>query len=149
MKRKSDLSDFLKKVDKTDTCWIWTGSKKTKGYGQFGVNYRVVTTHRYAYENFIGKIPAGMVVMHTCDNPPCVNPDHLILGTIADNNADRDIKGRGNASKGSDHVMSKLTDDEILMIRKDSRSQAKIAEEYGVSQAHISKIKNKRSWTHL
>ena len=142
MKRKSNLSDFLKKVEKTDYCWIWTGSRKPKGYGQFGVNYKVVNTHRYAYENFIGPIPDGMVVMHICDNPPCVNPDHLKLGTIADNNKDRDEKGRSAHVYGKNHGMSKLTDNDIVTIRRDTRTQAEIAIEYSVSQAHVSKIKN-------
>jgi hypothetical protein len=149
VKRKSNLSDFLRKVEKTDTCWVWTGSKKPKGYGQFGVNYKVVTAHRYAYENFIGSIPDGMVVMHTCDNPPCVNPDHLKLGTVADNNKDRDEKGRTARTSGQAHGCSKLTDNDIITIRQDTRIQAEIAIEYGVSQTHISKIRSGKSWSHL
>lgn len=101
---------FWSKVDTSDGlfgCWIWTASRFTKrgGYGQFHEWPKVRYAHRVAWELTHGPIPDGMVVMHACDNPPCVNPQHLSLGTIADNAQDMVAKGRslkGARSPGYD-----------------------------------------------
>lgn len=76
-------------------CWVWTGSKLRKGYGNLWVIDRIVRAHRYSYTLFCGSIPDGMKVLHSCDNPPCCRPDHLFLGNDLDNARDRDSKGRG------------------------------------------------------
>lgn len=87
---------FWGKVKKGEGCWEWQGSINTTGYGQIylGAGRRRSVTHRVSYELAKGPIPDGLVVMHSCDNPRCVNPDHLSVGTHADNAADRDAKGR-------------------------------------------------------
>lgn len=85
---------FWKHVRKTESCWIWTGGTIT-GYGQFHpTDTRVMKAHRFSWELHYGPIPAGLWVLHRCDTPPCVRPDHLFLGTHADNMADARAKGR-------------------------------------------------------
>lgn len=75
-------------------CLVFSGSCDRKGYGRIRIDGRIRPAHRVAYEHAHGPIPAGLVVMHSCDNPPCCRIDHLSIGTVADNNADRDAKGR-------------------------------------------------------
>lgn len=91
-----------------DACWKWAGAKHALGYGRLSVTFpegtRVETPHRISYVIHHGPIPAGMVVMHTCDNPECSNPDHLVLGTQADNIRDRDQKGRNNSKFDQSHI---------------------------------------------
>ncbi len=86
---------FWKKVDKSGECWIWTGATLDYGYGVIGIaGHRTSVAHRVAYELQIGPIPPGMMVLHHCDNPPCVRGDHLFIGSKADNSADMIKKGR-------------------------------------------------------
>ena len=146
VKRPSTIEDFMSKVEKTDTCWIWTGSKDKSGYGQFMVNYKNVRAHRYAYSQLKGPIPVGLILRHSCDTPECVNPEHLIAGTHKENATDRVNRGRNRDQRGTNNNMSKLTVEKILAIRDDDRIQLEIAREYGISQQTVSDIKRRKIW---
>ena len=88
------MDKFWKKVDKSGDCWLWMAGKLEKGYGQFWFDGRTHRAHRMAWLLTNGEIPEGMCVLHKCDNPPCVNPSHLWLGTNQDNMDDMNNKGR-------------------------------------------------------
>lgn len=87
---------FLANIDKSCDCWLWTGAKNKQGYGHLKIKGKTYRAHRVSYELFNGKIPPGFLVMHKCDNPLCVNPNHLKLGTHKDNTQDMMEKGRDN-----------------------------------------------------
>ncbi len=132
-------------------CWIWIGAKRN-GYGRFRVDGKHVSAHRFSYEMYINKIPDGMSVLHECDNPPCVNPDHLFTGTYADNNKDRDKKGRFTVLRGSDNGKAKLTDAKVRSIKRLLSKGTKgvdIAKRFNISTHTISLIKNLKQWSHI
>ncbi len=129
-------------------CWLWTGSYARGGYGQFGNGKRA---HRVAWEYARGSIPLGLFVCHRCDNPTCCNPEHLFLGTHLDNEQDKDAKDR--RPRGAETVLAKLTDEEVLSIRREYASsrirQRDLARKYGVGQASIHYIVTGKHWAHL
>ena len=132
---------FENRIKKTTTCWLWTGTKNDAGYGIFLMpGERPVRAHRYAYEFFVGPIPDGKIIMHVCDNPPCVNPGHLRIGTKAENN--RDASNRRRHNYGLDHWNGRLSDADVAEIRGSNDRQSVLAERYGVCQSHISRIKS-------
>lgn len=94
MLEQKDIDRFNAKINYTDTCWLWTACKDKDGYGNFQFDGEKVRAHRFMYEIMKGPIPADICVCHTCDNPSCVNPDHLWLGTGSDNQKDSVLKGR-------------------------------------------------------
>lgn len=129
-------------------CWVWTGALDGDGYGMVSMGSgKDRGAHRVSWEIHRGPIPAGLHVLHHCDNPPCVNPDHLFPGTQADNVADMVRKDRGQ--KGERSAASKLTTSQVRSIRSDSRSQKDIARAFGVDQSTISEIKTGKTWSHV
>lgn len=131
-------------------CWDWVGNKHKQGYGKISFMGKATLAHRISYELFVGPIPKKMMVCHTCDNPSCVNPDHLFTGRAIDNMHDKINKGRHKgASKGEDHHNSKLTDSDIQMIRESEKTQYELAQELGVSQSHICQIRRYQRWQHV
>ena len=127
-------------------CWLWTSSTYHGGYGRLFADGKVQKAHRLSWQFFQGEIPKGKFVCHKCDNPPCVNPEHLFLGEAADNNHDMMRKGRAVFLKGSRHGGSKLTEADVIKIRADTRIDKLIAPEYGVHRGTINYIKRRKWW---
>ena len=140
------------RTDRSNGCWIWLGAKVTDGYGEIMVNGKQIRTHRLAWELTNGSIPKGMCVCHRCDNPSCINPKHLFLGTNNDNIQDRIKKGRRGGPKGGEnYISSKLKSFQIKEIRmlKGEMSERKIAEEYHIGKSQVHRIVSKQCWKSL
>jgi hypothetical protein len=127
-----------------DGCWAWTGQLNWAGYPLVWKNGKAVKAHREMYRLAKGELPDDLVICHSCDNPACVNPDHLFAGTRYDNNNDAKRKNRNQ--HGESHWRAKLTYEDIQKILADTRSQSNIAKEYGVDPSHISRIKSGEVW---
>lgn len=127
-------------------CWEWTaGKQSTFGYGMISLDRkRGTTAHRVSWMLFRGPIPEGMFVCHKCDNPPCVNPDHLFLGTQQDNMTDKVRKNRH--LPGERHPGAKLTADQVRAIRLDNRNRDEIARDYSMTRSSIEKIQLGQTW---
>lgn len=136
---------FWSRIRKVGACWEWTGARNTYGYGVFLLpGEKPVRAHRYAYTLAKGPITPGLVVMHSCDNPGCINPSHLSLGSRGDNN--RDAKAKGRNASGERHGHARLTRRQVDAIRSDARQNVEIARDYRVNPSHISGIKSGRVW---
>ena len=133
---------FWKKVQKTDGCWLWTGYRDAEGRGQISTSgYNTpIRAHIASWILHKGPVPDGLCVCHTCDNPPCVNPDHLWIGTKADNSADMVSKGRAQGRK------RKLTWESVNEIRQSDFPRHTLALMFGVSQTMISLVRHYRVW---
>lgn len=161
-----EAARFWARVRKTETCWIWDAGGDRKGYGKFyvgrGINRQA---HRWAWESINGPIPDGMLVRHTCDNPPCVNPAHLEVGTQLDNM--RDAVERGRIRRGDDHptrrdpslvtrgeqrTQAKLTEAQVTEIRAlaaEGIARRKIARMFDIAEVTVRKIVNRETWSHV
>lgn len=125
-------------------CWLWSGGLIDGRYGMFTVNNKPCRAHRIAWQLYRGSIPNGVNVLHRCDTPICVNPDHLFLGTQTDNNIDRDSKNR--QAIGEKNGRSKLTAEQVAEIITSIETCRTLAERYGVCNQQISKIKRGLRW---
>lgn len=146
------IERFWRNVQKTETCWLWMGSKTNGGYGQITDDFdRNLRTHRCSWEIHFGPIPDDMHILHTCDNPACVNPDHLFLGDDTSNYADSRAKNRH--AHGERHGQAKLTEPAVLSIRAEYAaggiSMQRLADKHHVSQNAIRRICNGDTWRHL
>lgn len=141
---------FLANTEQGDGCWTWKGYKRPSGYGEayFGSkpNRERILAHRLAYEVEYGDA-GDRLVCHSCDNPSCVNPRHLFLGTIQDNMDDRNAKGR--QARGERNAPSKLTEAQVLAIRADTRTNREVALQYGVQENTVSNIRLRKTWQHV
>lgn len=152
-----------------DGCWPWSGHASAAGYGQIRWQRRMLKASRVSWMLAFGPIPDGLFVCHRCDNPPCVNPAHLFLGTHSENMADKIAKGRhargekhssaikasalyyANTPRGERHSRphARLGVSQILEIRAATESQSVLARRYSVSQPTINDIRRRRTWTHI
>lgn len=152
---KDVIDRLMKKVviNNENGCWEWVGGKSNKGYGNMCIGGGVKKqTHRISYTYFKGNIPSGLIICHKCDNPSCVNPDHLFAGTNSDNAIDCVNKGRRPKNvvpKGEENINSKLTEESVREIRMSTLKYENLAKQYGVSICIISKVKNRKYWTHV
>lgn len=130
-------------------CWEWVGYRRPSGHGQVRRNGKLQAAHRVSFEEANGPIPNGLCVRHTCDNPACVNQDHLVLGTQADNMEDMVIRGR--SARGVKHGHAKLDDAAVRVIRAavGAVSQRTLAVIHGVSRGAIGDVQRRRVWTHV
>lgn len=143
------LDRFLNRFKKSHTgCWVWEAHSDKDGYGILPANGPAIRAHRFSFEHYVEPIKHGNVVCHTCDNPSCVNPDHLFQGSIKDNCRDMLLKSRDKMI-GSRNNNSKLSELDIPLIRGSSLHKSAIAEQYGVSESTIKRIKNKTLWRHV
>lgn len=150
---------FWEKVDRRGPaeCWEWTGARHGHGYGRIGLGLATQGTdvaHRVSWELHHGPIPDGMHVLHHCDNPPCVNPRHLFLGTHADNMRDALVKGRTSLvhHKGSKHGRAKLTEAIVRDCRRRvaaGETHTALAREFGVSVGAIQHAVARITWQHV
>lgn len=131
-------------------CILWLRGCSPQGYGHIKIGPRTTRlAHRVAYHVAFGPIPSGLSVCHKCDVPSCINPNHLFLGTNADNVADKVAKGRATAVRGAKHHKARLTKTQVVAIRADPRTHKEIAVAYGVSRGAISSIKAATSWGYV
>jgi hypothetical protein len=126
-------------------CWLWANFCDEAGYGRLARG----AAHRVSYELHKGPIPVGGCILHSCDQPSCVNPDHLRVGTRADNVGDMVKRHRSAGPVGEEQWAAQLSEPQVLAIRADTRGAGVLAKEYGISRQHVWKIRTKQYWKHL
>ena len=149
--RPNTKDDFWShvKIGASDECWPWLLSCFKDGYGSASYGNKTHRAHRLAWDFSKGPIPKGKSVLHKCDNRPCCNPSHFFLGTTTDNMQDMLSKGRGNKSKGEQVASAKLTEDDVIDIRKSDLGSYALAKKYGVDYRNIWLIRVRKTWRHL
>ena len=136
-------------IDPDTGCWNWTSGKDAGGYGGLTVNRKSWKAHRYSWFLVNGPIPKGMCICHHCDNPSCINPQHLWIGTNEENIQDRNIKGR--QAKGHKNRNARLNEFQIREIRlqQGKKINKELAKQYNISVSTINDIWAKRRWRHI
>jgi hypothetical protein len=147
------LERLMKHTDRRgpDECWPWMRYRNKAGYGFVAVNRKPQLAHRVMYELTHRPLLPGEAVCHSCDNPSCVNPAHLWLGSVADNNADRHSKGRsrGASHKGTSNPMARLSEADVLAIVSATGTLEEIAARFGMAFQNVSDIKRGKIWSHV
>jgi HNH endonuclease len=152
--KKSRSQLFWEKVRTVNECWEWTAAKNKHGYGLFGAGSKgeIIVASRWSYMEANGDIPKGLCVCHKCDNPSCVRPDHLFLGTRTENHRDMMSKGRNGSSKGEKNGCSKLTEEQVTGIRTSygrGESVANLAQQFSISRTGIRNILIGKTYPHV
>ena len=149
-----DRQRFFQSVRKTEDCWLWEGAHTNFGYGVIGWHAKSASAHRVGWELHFGPIPKGLMVLHRCDRPACVRPEHLFLGTSKDNALDKMAKGRHryHVFQGEDHGRAKVTNEEVRAIRRlyaEGISGPELSRRYGLGKTSTYRIIRRQSWRHL
>lgn len=144
---KKQLNKFWGKVQKTNGCWNWIGALTQKGYGNFRYGYKQLRVHRLSWMMHNGKISKDLLVCHSCDNPKCVNPKHLFLGTHSDNRLDMYKKGRRKMF-GENHPRAKLKKADVIDIRNlyKNNPRSLLAKQFNTSISNIGLVINYKRW---
>lgn len=149
---QKDLDRFWSKVNRTNSCWLWTGATSTKGYGRFRFEGVLYSPHVISYKlHNIDHDPTKQVC-HRCDVRLCVNPEHLFLGTRSENMKDCSSKGRLRFNKGSKHGQAKLSENDVITIRQRIENGDRLVDikaSYGISDGCLHEIRNRSTWKHI
>lgn len=143
---------FVKIPADRNACWVWQGKRERERYGHFTVKGHEYQAHRWIFTLLHGAIPDGLVIRHHCDNPSCVNPQHLASGTHSQNVMDAIQRGRRSNRKGEKHPLAVLDAIKVLEIRQLAacgHPQHRIAETYGISRQQVGKIARRENWGHI
>lgn len=149
---QNEFTRFENKVNKEGDCWLWTGTTYRRGYGHFrrkiGDKWVMYKAHRYSYEYHNGQIPIGSIIRHTCDNPKCVNPSHLLVGTHKDNSQDMMSRGRKGYGVNPNHKPHQELYKEIRLYRANNplATGVEIANIFSTNTAQVSRILNNKIW---
>jgi len=146
-KKRRHLALVMMDIDKTESCWNWIGRLNKFGYGLTGVRGGSTLAHRTVWEMLVGPIPQGMCILHSCDNRKCVKPDHLRVGTQAENMADASKRKRFPCRRGEANERAKLNTSQVCEIRAETNmTNVALGKKYGVSDVQIGNIKRGKCW---
>lgn len=143
---------IISRIEKKDSCWMWKGSKNEHGYGTLAINRKTFFAHRISFQEFVSEIPKNRCLLHKCDTPLCVNPDHLRIGTRSENAKEMYEKKRNRCQRGEQRYCAKLKEVDVKKIKvmlSQGLKQQEIADLFGVHNCSISNIKTGVTWKHV